>query len=77
MKKTKKSKYSENYVVYPDVGIITDEMVAKLVREHTHWWQRLNYHHMTDAGLEAQLVLMKIIEMPQDRKWYFGNREGS
>ena len=42
MFKLKKREYSKNDIDYPGVGIITDEMVAKLVRKHTHWWQRLD-----------------------------------
>ena len=66
----RKGKYSENCIDYPGVGIITDEQVAKLVREHTHWWDRLDYHKMTDAALLAQLMLMGIVPQPKKR-WYF------
>ncbi len=75
--KKKRYKYSTNWIDYPGVGKITDGMVAELVRKHTHWWQRLNYHRMTDAGLEAQLMLMKVIKMPKKKKWFFGIDRGS
>lgn len=77
MFKLKKKEYSKNDIDYPGVGIITDEMVAKLVRKHTHWWQRLDYHRMTDAALEAQMILMKVIEpsechtIKKNGMWYF------
>ena len=73
----KKSKYSKNYIDYPGVGIITDEEVAKFVKQHTHWWDRLNYHKMTDAALEAELFLMRVVEPPKKKKWFLLEEEGS
>lgn len=72
----KKNKYSDNWIIYDGVKI-TDMDVAKFVREHTHWYDRLNWHKMSDAGIEAQLFLMHVIEMPKKKKWYLGDREGS
>ena len=73
----KKSRYSTNYIDYPGVGIITDEDVAKFVKQHTHWWDRLNYHKMTDSAIEAQLFLMKVVKPPKKKKWFLGEEEGS
>lgn len=77
MFKLKRKPYSDNCIDYPGVGIITDEDVAKFVKEHTHWWTRLNYHRMTDAALDAQLMLMKVVEpseahtIRKNGKWFF------
>lgn len=73
----KKRKYSDNYIDYPGVGKITDEEVAKFVKEHTHFWDRFDYHKMSDAALEAQLFLMKVIEPPKKKRWFLGENEGS
>ena len=51
-----KRKYSTGYVDYPGVGRITDEMIAKYVRKHTHWWDRLDYHKVSDACVEWSLA---------------------
>lgn len=67
-------KGSKGEIDYPGVGIITDLEVAKLVRKHTHWWDRLNYHKMTDAGLCAQLMLMKVYDQPKKKKWFFNRK---
>lgn len=73
----KKKKYSEGYIDYPGVGIITDEDVAKMVKDHTHWWDRLDYHKVSDASILATGILMKVITpeeavgKPQKgKKWY-------
>ena len=64
--------YSNAYIDYPGVGIITDEDVYKLVRAHTHWWDRLNYKHMVDYGLCAQNILMGVYKVKDpSKKWYF------
>lgn len=68
--------YSKNSIDY-EGKIITDEDVAKFVREHTHWYDRLNWHKMSDAGLEAQLFLMGVIKEPLKKRWYLGDNEGT
>lgn len=66
-----KRKYSEGYIDYPGVGIITDEDVAKMVKDHTHWWDRLDYHKVSDASILATAYLMKVVEEPKEKKWFF------
>ena len=73
----RKKKYSDNYIDYPGVGIITDEDVAKFVKQHTRFFDRFNYHKMSDAALEAQLFLMGVIKPPKKKRWYLGDEEGS
>ena len=66
-------RYSDNQIDYPGVGIITDEQVASFVKEHSHWWERLNYHRMCDYALLAQTILMGVItkeELPTKEKWF-------
>ena len=73
-----KRKYSECNIDYPGVGIITDEQVAKLVKEHTHWWERFDWHRVSDCALSAQLILMGVIgkeELPDREKWYFTDKD--
>lgn len=54
-------KYSDCQIDYPGVGIITDEQVAKFVKEHTHWWERFDYHTKE--------------ELPDREKWYFTDKD--
>ena len=73
-----KRKYSENNIDYSGVGIITDEQVAKYVKEHTHWWERLDYHRVSDCTIAAQLILIGVIgeeEFPKRDRWYFTDKD--
>lgn len=63
--------WENGWIDYPGIGKITDKAVAKFVRQHTHWWTRLNYDKMVRAGLLAQNMLMKVVETPKAKKWYF------
>ena len=65
------SEYWDGWIDYPGVGIITDEQVAKFVKQHTHLLDRLNYRKMVHAGLLAQNILMGVIEQPKMKKWFF------
>lgn len=49
-----KKRYSDRYADCPGVGKITDEMVAKYVRNHTHWWDRLDYRKIIDAAQKSE-----------------------
>lgn len=66
-----KKRYSDGYADYPGVGKITDEMVAKYVRNHTHWWNRLDYHKISDASIAAFGMLAGYIEKPKKKRWFF------
>ncbi len=66
-----KKRYSDGYADYPGVGKITDEMVAKYVRNHTHWWDRLDYHKISDATIAAFGMLAGYIEKPKKKRWFF------
>ncbi|MGN1368076.1 MAG: hypothetical protein ACI4WX_04345 [Aristaeellaceae bacterium] len=66
-----KRKYSTGYADYPGVGRITDEMIAKYVRLHTHWWDRLDYHKVSDASQMAFLILCGAVKKPKKKRWYF------
>ena len=66
-----KKRYSDGYADYPGVGKITDEMVAKYVRNHTHWWDRLDYHKISDATITAFGMLAGYIEKPKKKRWFF------
>lgn len=70
----KKKKYSDGCIDYPGVGVITDEDVYKLVKEHTRPMDRLDMHKVSDNAIAAQLILMKVVEPPEankNGKWYF------
>lgn len=66
-----KKRYSDRYADCPGVGKITDEMVAKYVRNHTHWWDRLDYRKIIDATITAFGMLAGYIEKPKKKRWFF------
>lgn len=69
--KKKKSRYSEGWADYPGVGRIYDADVAKFVKKHTHWWDRLDYHKMCDCAQLAFGMLADCIEKPKKKNWKF------
>lgn len=66
-----KRKYSTGYMVYPGVGKVTDEMIAEYVHQHTHWWDRLDYHKISDASQIAALILCGLVSEPKQKRWFF------
>lgn len=66
-----KKRYSDRYADCPGVGKITDEMVAKYVRNHTHWWDRLDYRKIIDATITAFGMLAGYIEKPKKETLVF------
>jgi hypothetical protein len=64
-------RYSDTWSTQPRVGKVYDREIAKLVKEHTHWWDRLDTHFICDCALVAQDIAWGYIEVPKD-KWYFG-----
>lgn len=70
-RRPKNKRYSDSYADYPGVGKIYDTDIAKFVRRHTHWWDRLDYHKMCDCAQEAFDMLAGVIPMPKEDKWYF------
>ena len=71
MKKGLCDQWKDGYIDYPGVGRITDKMVSKYVKDHTHIWDRFNYDKMIRAGLLAQTILMKVVEPPKKKRWFF------
>lgn len=61
----------DGYSIQMRTGKVYDYEIAKLVREHTHWWDRLDAHFICDCALEAQDIVWGYIEPPKG-KWYFG-----
>lgn len=53
------------YIDYPDVGIITDEDVYKMVIKHSRLIDRLSPRKWVEMTFLAQAFLMKVIE-PED-----------
>ena len=44
-----------------------------MVRAHTHWWDRLDYHKMGDASHFAKDILCGKIEAPAKKNWTFND----
>lgn len=63
--------FGGGYVIYQDVGKITDVEVANLVRKHTRLIDRLSVEKMTCFALYAQNMLMGVMEKPKGDKWLF------
>lgn len=66
-----KERYSKMWVDYPGKGKITDADVAAFVKKHTHWWDRFDYHKVSDSALLAQNILMGVVEEPKEKNWKF------
>lgn len=69
-----KKEYSDGNIDYPGVGIISDNDVANFVKEHTHWWERLDAHWVSDCAINAMYMLMEVVEKPKKKKWYFSDK---
>ena len=65
------NRYSTGWADYPGVGRIYDTDVAKYVRRHTHWWDRLDYHKMCDCAQLAFGILAGYIEKPKKKNFEF------
>ena len=65
-------KYSENWINYPGKGIITDKDVWNYVKKHSSLIARLDPHRMSDAGIEAQLILMGVVEEEESKNYKSG-----
>lgn len=61
----------EAYSVQMRTGKVYDYEIAKLVKEHTHWWDRFDAHFISDCTLEATDIVYGYVEPPKG-KWYFG-----
>lgn len=64
-------KYSTMSSDFSDGIKVTDEDIAKYVKKHTHWWDRLDYHKVSDASQMAFLILSKTVEEPKKKRWFF------
>lgn len=65
------NRYSTGWADYPGAGRIYDTDVAKYVRKHTHWWDRLDYHKMCDCAQLAFGILAGYIEKPKKKNFKF------
>ena len=68
----KKMKFG-GWINYPGVGIITDEEVYKLVKNHSRLIDRLNGAKMTEMVLFGQNILQGVFSKidPKDKSWKF------
>lgn len=68
-------KYSENGAKFGDGRVITDKQIAKFVKDHTTWLQRLDYHFVSDCATMAFTILSGAIDMRKlnrKKNWKFG-----
>lgn len=63
----------EGRIDYPNVGIIYDADVYKLILNHSRWIDRLSKSKMVEMSLLGQCVLMRLFENvdPNDPSWTF------
>lgn len=66
-----KRNYSTGYCKFDNGVVVTDEQIAKFVRQHTHWWDRLDYHMVCDCAQIAFDILAGHTEAPKSKHWYF------
>lgn len=72
MKKKLCDEWTDGYIDYPGVGIITDKQVAQLVIEHTTLFDRIfRPRKIVCAALLAQTMLMKVVDEPKEKDWKF------
>jgi hypothetical protein len=55
-------KYSDNWIDYPGKGRIADKDIWNYVKKHSSLLARLDPHRMVDAALDAQLILMGVVD---------------
>lgn len=67
----KGEKYATSYTNQPRTGIVTDADIYAFVKKHTHWWDRLDAHFVSDCVLAATDILWGYVVCPAG-KWYFG-----
>ena len=70
-RRPKNKRYSDCWADYPGVCKIYDADIAKFVKKHTHWWDRLDYHKMCDCAQMAFDMLAGVIEQPKKKNWKF------
>ena len=64
-------KYCTSYSVQPRTGKVTDADIYAFVKKHTHWWDRLDAHFVSDCVLAATDILWGYVLCPVG-KWFFG-----
>lgn len=64
-------RYSDCWTNQPRTGKVMDADIAAFVKKHTHWWDRLDTHFVSDCVLEAMDILWGYMEPPKG-KWFFG-----
>lgn len=68
-------RYSSGVNEFSDPRIlVSDKDVAKYLRQHTHWWDRLDYHFIADCAHEVFLILSGHCAAPLEKNWKFGRR---
>lgn len=65
-------RYSSSWADAPRTGKVTDAMIANYVKKHTHWWDRLDTHFVSDCVMQAYDILFGYVRPPKKGKWYFG-----
>lgn len=71
MKLFNRRKYAVAEYTFKDGTSFTDLDIAKMVKEHTRLFDRLNYIKMCIAANDAFSILSKSMEMPKEKKWKF------
>lgn len=52
-------------------GEVSDEDIYKYVKKHTHWWNRIDTHFVSDCALMAMDILFGYVKPPKKGKWFF------
>lgn len=69
----KPPKYSSLGVTALNGRTLRDLEIAQFVKQHSHWWDRLNYHKMCDACTYATGIMSGELEAPDKKNWTFND----
>jgi len=68
-------KYSESEAIFAGGRVIHDSDIARFVKKHTTWFQRLDYHFVSDCATMAFTILSGAVDMSalaKKKNWKFG-----
>lgn len=64
-------RYSDMTCTFQNGKVVSDQQVYDYVKKHTHWWDRLDPHKMSDAALLAFDILSGDVKVMNEDKFMF------
>ena len=69
--KNEGKRYSDMVCTFQNGKVVSDQQVYDYVKKHTHWWDRLDPHKMSDAALLAFDILSGDVKVMNEDKFMF------